>query len=113
MSMDNHCIFCKIASGGVNTPLLFESEDVVAFKDINPQAPVHVLVIPRVHYDSIKSIDNEVLTGKLFSAAKMVAEKLGISDYRLVINTGPKAGQSVFHLHLHVLGGRFFNWPPG
>lgn len=113
MSIDNHCIFCKIASGRMNTPFLYESDDVVAFKDINPQAPVHVLIIPRVHYDSIKSVDNEELTGKLFSAAAKVAEKLGIPDYRLVINTGAKAGQSVFHLHLHLLGGRFFGWPPG
>jgi len=108
-----YCEFCKIASGQSNASFLYEDDRVVAFKDINPQAPVHVLVIPKNHYDSIKEISDENLIGRLFTAAKSVAEKLGITDYRLVINTGPKAGQSVFHLHLHLLGGRDLHWPPG
>ena len=108
-----YCEFCRIASGQAGVSFLFEDDHVVAFKDINPQAPVHVLVIPKDHYNSIKEITDEGLIGHLFTAAKAAAEKLGISDYRLVINTGAKAGQSVFHLHLHLLGGRAMHWPPG
>jgi len=107
------CIFCKIQAGDFNTEFLFEDDRVVAFKDLSPQAPVHVLVIPRNHYESVNAIDDEALTGHLFTAAKKVAEKLGLTDYRCVINTGPQAGQTVFHLHLHLLGGRDMGWPPG
>jgi histidine triad (HIT) family protein len=107
------CIFCKIQAGEFNTEFLYEDDRVVAFKDLSPQAPVHVLIIPRAHYDSIKAIDDESLTGHLFTAANKVAEKLGLTDYRCVINTGPQAGQTVFHLHLHLLGGRDLQWPPG
>ncbi len=107
------CIFCKIARGEYNTDFLFEDEQVVAFKDINPQAPTHVLVIPRKHYSSVKELDDETLMGHLITAAKKVAEKLGLSDFRIVVNTGPKAGQTVFHLHVHLLGGRYLSWPPG
>ncbi|MCP4148022.1 MAG: histidine triad nucleotide-binding protein [bacterium] len=107
------CIFCKIARGEYNTDFLFEDEQVVAFKDINPQAPIHVLVIPKKHYTSVKDLDDEPLMGHLITAAKKVAEKLGLSDFRIVVNTGSKAGQTVFHLHVHVLGGRYLSWPPG
>jgi len=110
---NGNCMFCKIAKGDFNTEFLFEDDRVVAFKDINPQAPVHVLVIPRTHFDSIKEVDDEALVGRLFTAAKRVAEKLGIRDYRFVVNTGPQAGQTVFHLHLHLLAGRTMHWPPG
>ena len=106
-------MFCKIAKGDFNTEFLYEDDRVVAFKDINPQAPIHVLVIPRTHFDSIKEVDDEALVGHLFTAAKRVAEKLGIRDYRFVVNTGPQAGQTVFHLHLHLLAGRTMHWPPG
>lgn len=109
----NGCIFCNIARGEFNKKLLFEDDRVVAFYDINPQAPVHILIIPRDHYVSIKEVEDEALVGHLFTAAKAVAEKLAIKDYRLVINTGPQAGQSVFHLHLHLLAGRTMHWPPG
>jgi len=109
----SYCVFCKIAAGEFNTELLFEDDRVVAFRDLNPQAPVHVLIIPREHYESIKEVTDEGLIGHLLTAAKVVAKQLGISDYRFVINTGPKAGQSVFHLHLHLLGGRRMVWPPG
>ncbi len=107
------CIFCKIASGEMNSSILFEDDHVVAFKDIHPQAPIHILVIPRDHYTSIKEVEDETLIGHLFTAGKKVAAKMGMSDYRLVINTGAQAGQTVFHLHLHVMGGRFMGWPPG
>jgi histidine triad (HIT) family protein len=107
------CIFCKIAAGEFNTQFLFQDDRVVAFNDLSPQAPVHILIIPKDHYPSIKNITDEQLIGHLFTAAKEVAEKLGLTDYRTVINTGPKAGQTVFHLHLHLLGGRAMTWPPG
>lgn len=110
---DNDCIFCKIADGEFNTEFLFDDDRVVAFKDLSPQAPVHVLIIPRAHHASVKDMKDEALMGHLFTAAKRVAEKLGVDQYRLVINTGPEAGQSVFHLHLHLLGGRTMTWPPG
>jgi histidine triad (HIT) family protein len=109
----NNCTFCRIASGEARANIVFEDQRVVAFHDINPQAPTHVLIIPRDHYDSVKEVTDEGLIGHLFTVANAVAEKLGISDYRLVINTGAKAGQSVFHLHLHLLGGRILYWPPG
>jgi len=110
--MDN-CIFCKIARGETKTPLLFADDRVVAFRDTNPQAPVHVLIIPRGHYPSVEDVADESLTGHLFTAAKQVAEKLGLKDYRLVVNKGREAGQTVFHLHLHLLAGRLMGWPPG
>ena len=106
---NSDCVFCKIARGEFNTEFLFNDDRVVAFKDLDPQAPIHVLIIPRNHYDSI----NEAMLGHLVTAAKKVAEKLGLKEYRFVINTGPEAGQSVFHLHLHMLGGRAMGWPPG
>lgn len=111
--INRNCEFCKIQAGEYNTEFLFEDHRVVAFKDITPQAPVHILIIPRDHVDSLKQVNDEALIGHLFTAAKRVAEKLGLTDYRLVINTGPQAGQSVFHLHLHLLGGRTMHWPPG
>ena len=107
------CIFCRIVRGEAQARFLFEDQRVVAFNDINPQAPTHVLIIPRDHYESSKEVTDEGLMGHLFTAAKAVAEKLGLTDYRLVINTGPNAGQRVFHLHLHLLGGRIMHWPPG
>ncbi len=110
---DSHCIFCRIARGETNNEFLYEDDQVVAFKDINPQAPVHVLIIPREHFTSIKETEDESLIGRLFTSGKKVAEKLGLNGYRLVINTGWEAGQSVFHLHLHLLGGRTMGWPPG
>ena len=109
----SYCVFCKIAAGEFNTELLFSDDRVVAFRDLNPQAPVHILIIPRKHYESIKEVTDEGLIGHLFTAAKTVAKTMGISDYRFVINTGPNAGQSVFHLHLHLLAGRRMGWPPG
>ncbi len=109
----NNCLFCKIANDGHNQNFLFEDERVVAFKDINPQAPFHILIIPRQHYTSIMDVGQEDLIGHLFTVGNMVAKKLGIDSFRYVINTGREAGQSVFHLHLHLLGGRYMGWPPG
>lgn len=107
------CIFCNIASGKLNTAFLYEDEKVVAFTDLYPQAPIHALVIPRDHYASIKEVEDTNLIGHLFQVAKEVARRLKIEDYRLVINTGQQAGQTVSHLHVHVLGGREMLWPPG
>ena len=110
--MDN-CVFCDIINEGVNRNFLYEDERVVAFRDINPQAPFHILIIPRQHYISIKEVYQEELIGHLFTVGNRLAEELGVDSFRYVINTGREAGQSVFHLHLHLLGGRHLGWPPG
>ena len=109
------CIFCKIAAGEIPTDFLYESESVVAFKDLNPQAPAHVLVIPRAHYENaaeLAAADSATMS-ELFGAARQIASDFGLDGYRLTFNTGASAGQSVFHAHLHLLGGRPFAWPPG
>ncbi len=114
--MEN-CIFCKIASGQVPAHIAYQDELVTAFHDLHPQAPTHVLVIPNRHLTSVNHAAeaDEALLGRLFSVARRVAELEGIAlgGYRLVVNTGPDAGQSVFHIHMHVLGGRHLRWPPG
>ncbi len=111
------CLFCKIVNREIAAQVVFENEHVLAFKDINPQAPTHVLLVPKQHLPGIHeatSGEKEML-GELLIAGRKVAEDLGLfpSGYRLVINQGADAGQSVFHLHLHVLGGRAMAWPPG
>jgi histidine triad (HIT) family protein len=107
------CIFCQIAAGGTATPFIYQDEDAVAFRDIQPQAPVHILVIPRRHLASLNDVTDEGLLGRLVAAARRAAAVAGLEQYRLVINTGADAGQSVLHLHLHILGGRVMAWPPG
>jgi len=107
------CIFCKIAGGEIPTAFILEDEIAVSFKDIEPQAPVHVLVIPRRHVASLNEAREPHLLGHLLDFAARTAEKIGLNQYRLVINTGRDAGQAVFHLHLHLLGGRKLGWPPG
>jgi histidine triad (HIT) family protein len=107
------CIFCKIAKGEFNTEFLYSDNEVVAFNDVNPQAPYHVIIIPRSHFGSIKEMDDDRLIGRLFTAGNAVAKQLELDSYRFVINTGKEAGQSVFHVHLHLLGGREMKWPPG
>lgn len=109
----NECIFCRIARGDFNTPFVYEDDQVVAFKDLHPQAPVHALVIPRQHFASIREVKDEAVLGHLLMAGNIAAEKMGLTDYRFVINTGSEAGQTVFHVHLHILGGRIMGWPPG
>ncbi len=111
--MHEDCLFCKIASGEIPAKLAYQDEACVAFHDVNPQAPVHVLVIPREHVGSIADLPDS-LCAPLLQAVNHVAEALGIGDgYRVVTNKGADAGQSIFHLHWHVLGGRQFGWPPG
>ncbi len=109
------CLFCKIAAGEIDSKRVYEDDRVVAFRDINPAAPVHVLVIPREHVSRISEAGEEhaELIGRLHLAAGKIAEAEGLKDYRLVINCGEGAGQSVFHVHLHLLGGRPMSWPPG
>lgn len=111
------CIFCKIVAGEIPARMVTENEHVVAFHDLNPVAPTHVLVIPRKHLVSVHdaSPDDQAMLGSLMLTAQQVAEMsgLGPEGYRLVVNTGKNGGQSVFHLHLHVIGGRPMAWPPG
>ncbi|OQX61189.1 MAG: histidine triad nucleotide-binding protein [Desulfococcus sp. 4484_241] len=109
------CLFCKIAAGDIPSSKVYEDDSYVAFNDIAPQAPTHILVIPRRHIAGISDMadDDSALVGGLFSVAKKVCAQKGITDYRLVINNGAGAGQSVFHLHLHILAGREMGWPPG
>jgi histidine triad (HIT) family protein len=110
------CLFCKIAAGAIPVERVYEDERVLAFPDINPQAPTHVLVIPKQHIPShaqAAAEDTEVM-GHLLWAAGEIARKKGLAKgYRLVINSGPDAGQTVDHLHVHLLGGRPMGWPPG
>jgi histidine triad (HIT) family protein len=110
---DKECIFCKIAAGDIETPLVYEDPRVVAFKDLNPQAPIHILIIPREHFSSVREMSDPKLSGRLLDAARAIAREQNLEDFRLVINTGSRAGQSVFHVHLHLLAGRKMNWPPG
>ncbi len=115
--MSSDCLFCKILAGNIPADIVYESDNAIAFRDINPQAPTHVLVIPRKHISTLNDVDGEdhALIGELYLVAKAIAAAEGIdeSGYRTVINCNEGAGQSVFHIHLHLLGGRLLGWPPG
>lgn len=100
------CIFCKIANGDFGTEFIIENDDIVAFRDINPQAPEHILVIPKKHYENILEVDDSDVLAKLMSGVQEVSKKIGLKEFRTVINTGKQAGQTVFHVHIHVLGGK-------
>jgi histidine triad (HIT) family protein len=109
------CLFCRIAAGEIPAEIVYSDDTVVAFRDINPRAPTHVLAIPRRHIPSAADLtdaDGSTLAA-LFGAVRHVAEEAGLRGYRIVTNVGAEAGQSVFHLHLHLLGGRAMTWPPG
>jgi histidine triad (HIT) family protein len=114
---DTDCLFCRIADGDIPAEVIRSDPDVVAFRDIHPQAPTHVLIIPRKHISSVRELTSEDahLMGKLFLMAQEIGEDEGIAGggYRLVVNAGAGAGQTVFHIHLHLLGGRPMGWPPG
>lgn len=99
------CIFCKIIAGEFGTEFVYENEDVVVFKDINPKADIHLLVVPKKHVESLNELDDEVLLGKLMMTVREVTAKLGIKSYNTIINTGREAGQEVFHLHIHIMSG--------
>lgn len=109
------CLFCRIVAGEIPADLVRQTDEVVAFRDIDPQAPTHVLVIPKAHHADIGSLTavDPGLAGTLMREAALTAADLGLEAYRLVLNTGASAGQSVFHVHAHVLGGRAMLWPPG
>jgi histidine triad (HIT) family protein len=115
--MSNNCLFCKIVAGELGGSLVYQDNDITAFKDINPQAPVHILVVPNRHIDSVghASEADHALLGRILLVAAEVAKKQGVSDggYRLVINKGDNGGQTVSHLHVHLLGARRMTWPPG
>lgn len=113
---DSNCLFCRIAAGEIPSTAVHDDPDTYAFRDIDPKAPTHVLVIPKRHVVSIDDLNAEdsALIAKLFLTARAVARQEGLENgYRLVVNTGPDGGQSVDHLHVHVLGGRHLSWPPG
>jgi histidine triad (HIT) family protein len=109
------CLFCKIAAKQIPAKMIYEDGDVFAFEDINPQAPTHVLVCPKKHFASLEdaTAEEEAALGKVALVAAKIARERNLGSYRTVINTGSGAGQTVFHLHLHLLGGRVFRWPPG
>ena len=111
------CLFCKMVSGAIQPDVVYEDDDVLAFRDLNPQAPLHVLVIPKVHIATTNDLDagNAAVIGKLYLAARQIAMDEGVAEpgYRMVMNCNPGAGQSVYHIHLHVLAGRPLGWPPG
>lgn len=111
------CIFCKIIKKEIKSNILHEDEQIVAFRDINPQAPVHILVVPKKHIQSLNEMEDEdmELIEKIYKVIKEIAqsEKIDVSGYRVVLNTGPDSGQAVQHIHFHLLGARKFSWPPG
>ena len=111
------CLFCKIVSGDIPAEKVFENDHVIGFQDLNPQAPTHVLVIPKKHVSTINDLQDEdkALVGEMYMAAKQIAADQGLAEkgYRTVINCNEEAGQTVFHIHLHLLGGRRMQWPPG
>lgn len=115
MSLDSNCLFCKIITGDIPADIIFRNENVVAFRDILPQAPTHVLLVPTIHVENAAALAkcSPVITAELFTAAQEIARSEGADGYRVVFNTGASAGQSVFHAHLHLLAGRPFAWPPG
>jgi histidine triad (HIT) family protein len=115
--MEQDCLFCRIVAGEIPSDIIYQDERSIAFRDINPQAPVHVLVVPREHMESLDeaSQKDEAMLGHLLRVAARIANEQGLSEsgYRTVVNTGAGVGQSVFHLHVHLLGGRPMSWPPG
>ncbi|MFN2565029.1 MAG: histidine triad nucleotide-binding protein [Gemmatimonadaceae bacterium] len=113
--MPDQCLFCRIVRREIPATIIAETEDYVAFRDINPQAPVHVLVVPRDHVPSLNDVSDARVVGRMATVAAEIARKEGIAEsgYRTVINTNADAGQTVFHIHLHLLGGRRLGWPPG
>ena len=115
MALDQDCIFCKIIDGQIPADIVYKDENVVAFNDLNPQAPTHVLLVPTLHVENAAALAeaSSVVTAALFKAAKLIATERQLPGYRTVFNTGAAVGQSVFHAHLHLLGGRDFTWPPG
>ena len=115
MADSRSCIFCRIARGEIPAQMVANNKEIAAFKDLNPQAPVHILIIPKKHIASLDDATDSDLLGRMMALAAAIArqEKIAKSGYRTVINTGADGGQSVDHLHIHLLGGRHMTWPPG
>jgi histidine triad (HIT) family protein len=113
--MPDNCLFCKIIRGEIPAAKLYEDDDILAFRDIAPQAPVHFLVIPKKHLTGPAAVaeEDQEVVGKMMRIGSEIARKEGIPHFRVVYNNGSQAGQTVFHLHMHILGGRDMNWPPG
>ena len=113
--MTADCLFCKISAGEIPAEKLYEDDEILAFRDIAPQAPIHFLVIPKKHIQDPAhvGVEDEALIGRMMRIGSRVAKENGITDFRLVYNNGVEAGQTVFHVHMHVLGGRSLTWPPG
>jgi len=113
--MTNDCLFCRIVRREIPAKVIHEDEHTLAFRDIDPKAPIHVLVIPKEHVATLNDADDATLLGRLLLAAREIAAAEGVADagYRTVVNCGAGAGQTVFHLHVHLLGGRNLSWPPG
>lgn len=113
--MADQCLFCRITRREIPAGIVHETEDVIAFRDINPQAPVHVVIIPKTHVASLDRATDATMLGKMSLAAAEIARNKGIAEdgYRTVMNTNASAGQTVFHIHMHLLGGRKMDWPPG
>jgi histidine triad (HIT) family protein len=109
------CLFCKIVAGDIKPDVVFEDDHVLAFRDISPQAPVHILIIPKRHIATLNDLDDDRLAGQLLLAAVKIAEQEGLAEdgYRTVFNCNRYGGQAVYHLHLHLMGGRQMSWPPG
>jgi histidine triad (HIT) family protein len=109
------CIFCKIATKQIPVTPIYEDEEFIAFHDLNPQAPVHALLIPKAHYPTFLDIDDTALMGRALQAVQKTAVALGLNDegFRTVLNHRDNGGQTVYHVHFHILGGRFMQWPPG
>ncbi len=115
MELDPNCIFCKIIEGEIPAEIVYRDENVVAFNDLNPQAPTHVLLVPTLHVENAAAMaeSSAVISAALLKAAKQISQDRQLPGYRAVFNTGEAVGQSVFHAHMHLLGGRDFTWPPG
>lgn len=115
MALKSDCLFCKIIEGEIAANIVYRNDNVVAFRDIMPQAPTHVVIVPTFHVENAAGLArvSTVITAALLAAADEIAETEGLDGYRTVFNTGESVGQSVFHAHLHLLGGRPFTWPPG
>lgn len=111
----NDCLFCKMAKGKIKPDVVYQDELVLAFRDINPQAPTHILIIPKQHIETLNDLDDIGLAGHLLKTAVKLAKQEGVAEggYRTVFNCNDKGGQEVYHLHMHLLGGRQMNWPPG
>ena len=109
------CLFCKMAAGEIKPDIIYEDEELLAFRDINPRAPVHILVIPKTHIATLNDLNDATLAGKLLLVTAQIAKQEGLAEegYRTVINCNNNGGQEVYHLHVHLLGGRQLVWPPG